>query len=69
MIVEYKKLDQKGYKQRHDNIARIVLLELCQKFGLVGKIERYNHKTASAVENNRVKISKQTKSFNTEGLT
>ena len=42
--------------QRHDNIARNVHLELCHTFGLVGKIKWYNHKPASAVENDRVKI-------------
>ena len=73
LIAKCKKLAQKEYKQRHDNIARIVHLELCQKFGLVGKVKRYNHKPANVVENDRVKIlwdliSKQTMSFSTEGL-
>ena len=31
-------------------------MELCQKFGLVGEVKRYNHKPASVVENDRVKI-------------
>ena len=56
LIVECKKLAQKERKQRNDNIARIVHLELCQKFGLVGEVKWYNHKPASAVENDRVKI-------------
>ena len=56
LIAERKKLAQKEHKQRHDNIARIVHLELCQKFGLVGEIKWYNHKPASVVENDRVKI-------------
>ena len=55
LIVECKKLAQKELKQRHDNIARIVHLELCQKFGLVGEVKWYNHKPASVVENDRVK--------------
>ena len=42
--------------QRHDNIARIVHLELCQKFGLVGEVKWYNYKPASVVENDSVKI-------------
>ena len=53
---ESQKLAQKEYKQRHDNIAKIVHLELCQKFALVGKFKWYNHKPASVVENDRVKI-------------
>ena len=56
MIVEYKKPAQKEYKQRHDIITRIVCLKLCQKFGLVGEVKWYNHKPASVVENDRVKI-------------
>ena len=56
MISESKKLTQKNYKQRHDNTARIVHLELCQKFGLVGEVKWYNHKPASVVDNDRVKI-------------
>ena len=39
LIAECKKLAQKEYKQRHDNIARIVHLELCQKFGLDGEVK------------------------------
>ena len=31
-------------------------LELCQKFGLVGKVKWYYHKPANVVENDRVKI-------------
>ena len=56
LIAECKRLAQKEYKQRHDNIAKIVHLELGQKFGLVGKVKWYNHKPASVVENDRVKI-------------
>ena len=56
LIAKCKKLAQKECKQRHDNIARIVHLELCQKFGLVGNVKRYNHKPASAVENDRGQI-------------
>ena len=54
LIAECRKIARKGYKQRHDNIARIVHLELCQKFGLVGKVNWYNHKLASVIENDRV---------------
>ena len=56
LIAECKKLAQKEYKQRH-NIVRIVRLELCQKFGFVGEVKWYDHKPASVVENDRVKIS------------
>ena len=56
LIAECKKLAQKEYTQRHDNIRRIVHLELCQKFGLVCEVKWYNYKTASVVENDRVKM-------------
>ena len=56
MTAECKKLAQKEFKQRHDNIARIADLELWQKFGLVGTIKWYNPKPASVFENERVKI-------------
>ena len=56
LTAECKKLAQKEYKQRHDNIARIVHLEICQKFGLVREVKWYNHKPASVVENDMVKI-------------
>ena len=56
MIAECKKLAQKEFKQRHDNIARIAHLELWQKFGLVRTIKWYNPKPASVFENERVKI-------------
>ena len=73
LISECKKLVQKKCKQRHDNIARIAHLELCHKFGLVGKVKWYNHKPASIVENDQVKIlwdvNIMAMSFDTEVLT
>ena len=56
MTAECKKLAQKEYKHRHDNIERIVHLELCQKFGLSGEVKWYNHKSASVVLIDRVKV-------------
>ena len=34
----------------------MIHLELSQKFGLVGKVKRYNHNAKSVVENGKVKI-------------
>ena len=56
LIAECKKLAQKEYKQRHDNITRIVHLGLCQKFGLVDEVKWYSHKPAGVLENERYKI-------------
>ena len=46
----------KEQKKRHDNIAKTEHLELCEKIGLVGKAKWYNHTSARAVQNERVKI-------------
>ena len=54
--VKSEKLAQKEDKQKHDNIARVVHLELCQKFDLVGEVRWYNDKPATAVVNDRGKI-------------
>ena len=56
VTAERKKLAQKEYKQRLDNIAGNVHLELCKKFGLVAEVKWYNHKPASAIENDKVKM-------------
>ena len=56
LIAQCKKLAQKEYHQSYYNIARIVHLALCQKFGLVGQVKCYNHEPAIVVENDRVEI-------------
>ena len=56
LITECKMLSQKEYKQRHDNTAKIVHLELCQKFCLGGEGKWYNHKPVSAFGNDKVKL-------------
>ena len=68
LITECQKLAQKEYKQRYDNIARIVHLESCQKFDIVREVKWYSHKPTSVVEIDTVKISKQTMPFNTKVL-
>ena len=57
LIAECEKLAQKEHKQRLDNIARIVHLKLCQKFGMVGEVKWYNHISGGVIENGGVKIS------------
>ena len=56
LITECKMLSQKEYKQRHDNTAKIVHLELCQKFCLVGEGKWYNHKPVGVFGNDKVKL-------------
>ena len=54
--VECKKLALIEYKQRHDSIARILHLEMCQNHGLFEEVKWYNHKPESVVENENIKI-------------
>ena len=64
-----KQLSQKEYKQKHDNIAIIVHLELRPKLGLVGQVKWHKHKPPIIVENDMVKILwnfKQTITSNTK---
>ena len=56
LVSECKKLAQPDYKQRHDSIAGIVHLELCQKHGLLGEWKLYNHRMEGVMENEDVKI-------------
>ena len=56
MIAERKKSCSERAQTKNDNIARIVHLELCQKFGLIGEVKWYYHKPAIVVENDRIKI-------------
>ena len=39
LIAEGKMLVQREYKQRYENIAKVVHLELYRKFGLVGEVK------------------------------
>ena len=56
LVSERKKLAKPDYKQRHDNIAGMVQLELCQKHGLLGEKKWYNHRARGVMENEDVKI-------------
>ena len=40
IVCECKKLSQRKYKQRHDNVAKVFHWKLCEKYGQVaGKVE------------------------------
>ena len=39
LIAECENLAEKESKEKHDKITRIVHMELCQNFGLVGKVK------------------------------
>ena len=56
IISECTKLAQKEYKRRHDNVARIVHWELCEKFSLDRAERWYEHQPEGVVENDEVKL-------------
>ena len=57
IVSECKKLAQKKYKRRHDNVAKVVHWKLCEKYGLERSEKWYEHNTPkSVVENERIKI-------------
>ena len=51
IICECDKLGQKEYKRRHDNVARGLHWDLCEKNGLKCSVKWYEHEPASVVEN------------------
>ena len=56
IVAECSKLAQTEYKARHDNVARIIHLELCQNRKLIDEKKWYNHKPESVYEDEKVKI-------------
>ena len=50
------KLAQKQYKRRHDNVARRVHWELCQKHGLESSDRWYEHTPADVMEDDEVEL-------------
>ena len=56
IVAECSKLAQTEYKARHDNVARIIHLELCQNRNLIKEKKWYNHKPESVYEGEDVKI-------------
>ena len=45
IVCECKKLAQREYKQRHDNVTKVVHWELCEKYHLEKKDKWYEHWT------------------------
>ncbi|CAB4022312.1 Hypothetical predicted protein [Paramuricea clavata] len=56
LISECKKLAQKEYKRRHDNVARIVHWKLCGLFQLEKAEKWYEHQPNGVIESDNVKI-------------
>ena len=56
IVSECKKLAQKEYKRRHDNVARIVHWHLCKKYYLDRTEKWYEHSPEGVLENDEVKL-------------
>ena len=56
LICECKKLAQRDYKRRHDNIAKLVHWKLCEKYSLKKEEKWYEHVPEGSEENEKVKL-------------
>ena len=56
LISGCKKLAQREYKRRHDNVARIVHWTLCRKYGLERAAHWYDHAPKGVVESGEIKV-------------
>ena len=56
IVAECSKLAQTDYKAKHDNVGRIVHLQLCRNKKLIGEKKWYTHSPESVYENEDVKI-------------
>ena len=56
ILCKCKKLAQREYKQRHENIAKVVRGKLCEKYHLEKKDKWYEHMPDSVSKNDEVKL-------------
>ena len=56
LISGCKKLAQREYKRRHNNVARIVHWTLCGKYGLEQVAHWYNDAPIGVVESDKIKV-------------
>ena len=56
LVCECKKLAQREYKRRHDNIAKLKHWKLCERYGFERKEKWYEHCPDGAIENDEVKL-------------
>ena len=56
ILCKCKKLAQREYKQRHENIAKVVRWKLCEKYHLEKKDKWYEHVPDSVSKNDEVKL-------------
>ena len=56
IVCECKRLSQRKYKQRHDNVAKVFHWKLCEKYHLEKKDKWYKHVPDSVSENDEVNL-------------
>ena len=56
IVCDCKKLAQREYKQRHENVAKVVHWKLCEKYHLEKKDKWYEHAPDSVSEHDEVKL-------------
>ena len=56
IVCECKKLAQREYKNRHDNVAKVAHWKLCEKYHLKQTDKWYEHAPDSVSENDEVKL-------------
>ena len=56
LVSEYEKYTQKEYERWHNNVAKKVHCDLCQKNGLQHTEKWYEHIPEGALENEEVKV-------------
>ena len=56
IVSECKKLAQKEYKRRHDNVARLVHWHLCKKYNFELTDKWYEHSPKAVMEDNVIKL-------------
>ena len=49
-MIECKKLAQKEYKKKHDNVARYIHWLLMEKYGMERSVKWYEHEPESVME-------------------
>eukprot|EP00795_Rhopilema_esculentum_P002688 gene2688-biopygen1093 len=63
IVSECKKMAQKEYKRRHENVARMVHWHLCKKYNLERTEKLYEHTPVGVVENDEVKAKEDAASL------
>ena len=56
IVSECKKLAQKEYKRRHDNVARLIHWHLCKKYNFELTDKWYEHSPKAVMEDNVIKL-------------